>query len=68
MMLVEFSVENYRSFKERQTLSMVASNKKSGRNSNSFPMPNVKSLRLLTSAVVYQNFLKCESLVSLDRG
>ncbi|NEO71961.1 ATP-binding protein [Moorena sp. SIO3H5] len=52
-MLVEFSVENYRSFRERQTLSMVASNKKSGRNSNSFPMPNVKSLRLLTSAVVY---------------
>ncbi|NEP20864.1 ATP-binding protein [Moorena sp. SIO3I6] len=52
-MLVEFSVENYRSFKERQTLSMVASNKKNGRNSNSFPMPNVKSLRLLTSAVVY---------------
>lgn len=52
-MLVEFSVENYRSFKERQTLSMVASNKKTGRNSNSFPMPNVKSLRLLTSAVVY---------------
>ncbi|NEO16056.1 MULTISPECIES: ATP-binding protein [unclassified Moorena] len=52
-MLVEFSVENYRSFKERQTLSMVASKKKTGRNSNSFPMPNVKSLRLLTSAVVY---------------
>ena len=52
-MLVEFSVENYRSFRERQTLSMVASNKKTGRNSNSFPMPNVKSLRLLTSAVIY---------------
>ncbi|AOX02438.1 hypothetical protein BJP34_26035 [Moorena producens PAL-8-15-08-1] len=52
-MLVEFSVENYRSFKERQTFSMVASNKKTGQDSNSFPMPNVKSLRLLTSAVVY---------------
>ncbi|NEP28792.1 AAA family ATPase, partial [Moorena sp. SIO3I6] len=52
-MLVEFSVENYRSFRERQTFSMVASNKKTGQDSNSFPMPNVKSLRLLTSAVVY---------------
>ncbi|NEN97271.1 MAG: ATP-binding protein, partial [Moorea sp. SIO3I7] len=52
-MLVEFSVENYRSFKERQTFSMVASKKKTGQDSNSFPMPNVKSLRLLTSAVVY---------------
>ncbi|MEQ9553479.1 MAG: ATP-binding protein [Coleofasciculus sp. G3-WIS-01] len=52
-MLVEFSVENYRSFKERQTLSMVASEDEAMLSSNSFPMPRTKDLRLLTSAVIY---------------
>ncbi|MEQ8957739.1 MAG: ATP-binding protein [Coleofasciculus sp. C2-GNP5-27] len=52
-MLVEFSVENYRSFKERQTFSMVASEDEAMLSSNSFPMPKTKDLRLLTSAVIY---------------
>lgn len=52
-MLVEFSVENYRSFKERQTLSMVASEDEAMLSSNSFPMPKTKDLHLLTSAVIY---------------
>ncbi|MEQ8752860.1 MAG: ATP-binding protein [Coleofasciculus sp. G1-WW12-02] len=52
-MLVEFSVENYRSFKERQTLSMVASEDEAMLSSNSFPMPRTKDLHLLTSAVIY---------------
>jgi AAA15 family ATPase/GTPase len=52
-MLVEFSVENYRSFKERQTFSMVASEDEAMLISNSFPMPKTKDLHLLTSAVIY---------------
>jgi hypothetical protein len=52
-MLVEFSVENYRSFQERQTFSMVASEDETMLESNSFPMPGAKNLRLLTSNVIY---------------
>lgn len=52
-MLVEFSVENYRSVEERQTFSMVASADKTMLDCNSFPMPNTKDLRLLTSAIIY---------------
>jgi len=52
-MLVEFSVENYRSFQERQTFSMVASEDEAMLHSNSFPMPKTKNLHLLTSAVIY---------------
>jgi AAA15 family ATPase/GTPase len=52
-MLVEFSVENYRSIKERQTLSLVASPDKTMLESNSFAMPNSKKMRLLTSAAIY---------------
>jgi len=52
-MLVEFSVENYRSIKEKQTLSMVASTEETLLASNSFPMPNSKKIRLLTSTAIY---------------
>ncbi|MEL7242973.1 MAG: ATP-binding protein [Cyanobacteria bacterium J06643_5] len=53
-MLVEFSVENYRSIQERQTLSMVASEDEAMLDSNTFPTPNSKDeLRLTTSAVIY---------------
>ena len=52
-MLVEFSVENYRSFQEKQTFSMVASEDEAMLESNTFPMPNTDELRLLKSAVVY---------------
>ncbi|MEO1433539.1 MAG: ATP-binding protein [Cyanobacteria bacterium J06633_8] len=53
-MLIEFSVENYRSIQERQTLSMVASDDEAMLDSNTFPTPNSKDeLRLITSAVIY---------------
>lgn len=52
-MLVEFSVENYRSVEERQIFSMVASADKTMLDCNSFPMPKTKELRLLTSAIIY---------------
>ncbi|RCJ14943.1 hypothetical protein A6S26_09820 [Nostoc sp. ATCC 43529] len=52
-MLIEFSVENYRSIQEKQTLSMVASEDEKMLYTNSFMMPNTDKLRLLTSAVIY---------------
>lgn len=52
-MLVEFSVENYRSIQEKQTFSMVASDDETMLESNTFPIPNTDNLRLLTSAVIY---------------
>ncbi|MDZ8105524.1 MAG: ATP-binding protein [Nostoc sp. DedQUE12a] len=52
-MLIEFSVENYRSIQEKQTLSMVASEDEKMLHTNSFVMPNTEKLRLLTSAVIY---------------
>ncbi|TAE59667.1 MAG: ATP-binding protein [Nostocales cyanobacterium] len=53
-MLVEFSVENYRSFQEKQTLSMVAAeDDETMINSNTFTMPNTDDLRLVTSAAIY---------------
>jgi len=52
-MLVEFSVENYRSIQEKQTLSMVAAEDETMLNSNTFCMPNNDDLRLVTSAVIY---------------
>ena len=42
-MLIEFSVENYRSIQERQTLSMVASDDEAMPNSNTFPVSNSKT-------------------------
>ena len=52
-MLVEFSVENYRSIQEKQTLSMVAADNETMLDSNTFCMPNNDDLRLVTSAVIY---------------
>jgi AAA15 family ATPase/GTPase len=52
-MLVEFSVENYRSIQEKQTISMVASEDETMLNSNTFPIPNNDDLRLVTSAAIY---------------
>ena len=65
-MLVEFSVENYRSIQEKQTLSMVAAEEETMlMDSNTFPMPNSSDLRLVISSVIYgpnasgkSNFLK----------
>ena len=52
-MLVEFSVENYRSIQEKQTLSMVAADDETMLDSNTFPVPNNDDLRLVTSAAIY---------------
>jgi len=50
-MLVEFSVENYRSFKERVTFSMLASDSTAHEEANVVTMPD--GTRLLKSAVIY---------------
>ena len=55
-MLISFSVENFRSFKEEATLSMVAGNGKEMRDSHVFTPElknGVKSIDLLPSAVIY---------------
>jgi len=52
-MLVEFSVGNYRSIQEKQTLSMVAADNETMLDSNTFPVPNNDDLRLVTSAAIY---------------
>ena len=52
-MLIEFSVKNYRSFWESQTLSMMAGSIKELQEENSFASPVPESARLLRSAVVY---------------
>jgi hypothetical protein len=54
-MLIEFSVENFRSIKEKVTLSMVASSDKSLENNNLISVkPEImKKDRLLKSAVLY---------------
>ena len=51
-MLIEFSLENFRSFRDRQTLSMVASRDSELRDKNTFPFPG-KRHRLITSAAIY---------------
>ena len=52
-MLVEFSVKNYRSFWETQTLNMSATSHKELQKKNSFSSPVQGMPRLLRSAVVY---------------
>jgi len=54
-MIVEFSITNFRSIKERQTFSLVAETTKSKRESNTFEvdLQAGSSLRLLRSAVMY---------------
>ena len=50
-MLIEFSVENFRSFKERMTLSMVANDSEELLHSNT--VSATAKLRLLKSAAIY---------------
>jgi len=50
-MLVEFSVENYRSFKDKVTFSMLASDSTAHEDANVVTMPD--GTRLLKSAVIY---------------
>jgi uncharacterized protein len=52
-MLIEFQVQNFRSFKERQTLSMVGSPLSEHEKSNTFDSKLKGFDRLLRSAVVY---------------
>lgn len=51
-MLIEFSVANYRSFKERASISLVASNDKT-LCENTFPVKEGHSLSLIKSAAIY---------------
>jgi hypothetical protein len=52
-MLIEFSVSNFRSFRERQTLSMVAAAFREHEETNTFD-PNLKGFgRLLRTAAIY---------------
>ncbi|MDM8526500.1 AAA family ATPase, partial [Desulfococcaceae bacterium HSG8] len=51
-MLIEFSIENYLSFKDRMTFTMVAASmKKKHTRTNVFPVS--KNLSLLKSALIY---------------
>jgi len=52
-MLIEFQVENFRSFKERQTFSMVSAPFSEHQDSNTFDSGLRGFDRLLRSAVVY---------------
>lgn len=52
-MLIEFSVTNFRSIRERQTLSLVASADSAHASRNVTSGPDKKSLRLLRSAAIY---------------
>lgn len=51
-MLIEFSVQNFRSIKEKQTLSMVSASSHELRATNTVPMLNDK-LNLLRSVAIY---------------
>ncbi len=52
-MLIEFSTENYRSIKEKVTLSLLASRSDKSLEENTFPMLKTKKERLLRSCVLY---------------
>lgn len=54
-MIIEFSVTNFLSFKEKQTLSMVANGRNSTLESNviDLPLPGLSGLRLSKAAVLY---------------
>ncbi len=53
-MLIEFSVANFRSIKERQTISLVAANNKELADIQPFDVPPAKSnMKLLPSAAIY---------------
>lgn len=54
-MLIEFSVENYLSFKERQTLSLVANKREKAVPGNvlSIDIPGMSGVKLLNGVVIY---------------
>lgn len=52
-MLIEMSVANFRSLKEKQTFSLVKGAGKELQDSNTFPLPGAKDTALLRSAAIY---------------
>lgn len=52
-MLIQFSVRNFRTFKEKATLNLIASNYDKDRESDNISDLNIYNLRLLKSAVIY---------------
>ncbi len=52
-MLVEFNIKNYRSIKETQKLSLVATTDTSHQNTNCIPSGTSSTLQLLRAAVIY---------------
>lgn len=53
-MLIQFSVRNFRTFKEKATLSLIASNyDKETRETENIAVNNLYNLRILKSAVIY---------------
>lgn len=53
-MLIQFSVQNFRTFKEKATLSLIASNyDKETRETENISDTNIYNLRILKSAIVY---------------
>ena len=53
-MLIQFSVRNFRTFKEKATLSLIASNyDKETRETENISDSNIYNLRILKSAVIY---------------
>ncbi|MCB0851530.1 MAG: ATP-binding protein, partial [Bacteroidetes bacterium] len=53
-MILEFSIQNYRSFKEKTVFSLVAESSKSkGDNVFDVQLPSGDEVRLLNSAVIY---------------
>ena len=54
IMLIQFSVRNFRTFREKATLSLIASNyDKETRETENISDSNIYNLRILKSAVVY---------------
>ena len=52
-MLVDFRVKNYRSIKDDQTLSMVATSGNEFEKSHTFLLPNTKNVSLVKTAAIY---------------
>ena len=53
IMLIQFSVRNFRTFKEKATLSLIANYDKETRETENISDSNVFNLRILKSAVIY---------------
>lgn len=51
-MIVDFTVENFKSIKEEQTFSMLASDSKSEHPDNSFPTEKEKNISLLKTGII----------------